>query len=92
MSKEDIDKIKMLDRLKLIYTNLINNNPNFFLNKSHSIEKLLNEKNNLLSELLLNSNIFLFDDEKKNIKNIIQKDILKNLQILDLLNDQSIIF
>tara|TARA_A100001015_G_C14865271_1_gene662011 strand:+ start:781 stop:1059 length:279 start_codon:yes stop_codon:yes gene_type:complete len=92
MSKQDIDKIKMLNRLKLIYTNLINNNPNFFITESNSIEKLLNEKNNLLSELLLNSNIFLFNDEKKNIKNIIQRDILKNLQILDLLKDESIIF
>lgn len=93
MSKQDIDKIKMLDRLKLIYTNLINNNSNFFFNNSHSIEQLFNEKNIILSKLLLSSKLFLFDDnEKKIIKGIIQKDILKNLQIIDLLNDESIIF
>ena len=92
MSINDIKNLKILDKFKKSYINCLNENSNFYCNICRDdMHKLIDVKNKNLNTLST-STIFITNDEKKHIKNLLQQDILINLQILELLNDEQIIF
>tara|TARA_B100001248_G_C27124488_1_gene337312 strand:+ start:217 stop:498 length:282 start_codon:yes stop_codon:yes gene_type:complete len=92
MSINDIKNLENLEKLKKTYMDCINENSSFYSQVSKdTIDKLIDDKRNSM-DIVASSIILIFNEDKKKIRKLIQQDILRNLQILELLNNELIIF